>query len=47
MIPGNDDAIKGVQLILDYVRAAVSKGAVAAKPIEKSDEVKVAAKKEK
>ncbi len=47
VIPGNDDAIKGIQLILDYVRAAISKGAVSAKPIEKSDEIKVAAKKEK
>ena len=27
VIPGNDDAIKGVQLILDYVRAAIAEGA--------------------
>lgn len=27
VIPGNDDAIKGVQLILDYICSAISKGA--------------------
>ncbi|HUC96548.1 MAG TPA: 30S ribosomal protein S2 [Candidatus Saccharimonadales bacterium] len=27
VIPGNDDAIKGVQLILDYVSAAIAEGA--------------------
>jgi len=38
VIPGNDDAIKGVQLILDYVRSAISKNAVAAaKPVEKAE----------
>ena len=31
VIPGNDDAIKGVQLILDYVSAAIIKGAGSAK----------------
>jgi small subunit ribosomal protein S2 len=31
VIPGNDDAIKGVQLILDYVSAAVKEGQSAAK----------------
>jgi small subunit ribosomal protein S2 len=31
VIPGNDDAIKGVQLILDYVRAAIAEGAGAQK----------------
>ncbi len=28
VIPGNDDAIKGIQLILDYVKQAISEGAV-------------------
>ena len=31
VIPGNDDAIKGVQLILDYVSTAVKEGQSAAK----------------
>jgi len=49
VIPGNDDAIKGVQLILDYVSSAISSGAnsvkveketaVAAKPIEQVKEL--------
>lgn len=49
VIPGNDDAIKGVQLILDYVSSAISSGvnsvkveketAVAAKPIEEVKEL--------
>ncbi|MEI7918056.1 MAG: 30S ribosomal protein S2 [Candidatus Saccharibacteria bacterium] len=34
VIPGNDDAIKGVQLILDYVRAAIAEGAVSNKTVE-------------
>ncbi len=34
VIPGNDDAIKGVQLILDYVRAAIAEGAVSSKAVE-------------
>ncbi len=33
VIPGNDDAIKGVQLMLDYVREAVMEGAGSAKVI--------------
>jgi small subunit ribosomal protein S2 len=33
VIPGNDDAIKGVQLILDYVSAAVKEGLGAAKAV--------------
>jgi small subunit ribosomal protein S2 len=37
VIPGNDDAIKGVKLLLDYVRQAVSDGAGSAKVIEKTD----------
>ena len=32
--PGNDDAIKGVQLILDYVRAAIAEGATSNKTVE-------------
>ncbi len=35
VIPGNDDAIKGVQLLLDYFVAAVAEGAGAAKKEEK------------
>lgn len=31
VIPGNDDAIKGVQLILDYIGAAIKEGLGAAK----------------
>ena len=37
VIPGNDDAIKGVQLILDYVRAAIAEGATSNKPVEKAE----------
>jgi small subunit ribosomal protein S2 len=38
IIPGNDDAIKGVQLILDYVRQAISEGAVSQKTVEEKIE---------
>ena len=34
VIPGNDDAIKGIQLLLDYVAAAVREGAGAVKTVE-------------
>ena len=34
VIPGNDDAIKGVSLILDYVKAAIVEGQGAAKVTE-------------
>ena len=34
VIPGNDDAIKGVQLILDYVRVAIAEGATSNKTVE-------------
>lgn len=37
IIPGNDDAIKGVQLLLGYVSSAVSEGMGSAKVIEKTD----------
>jgi len=37
VIPGNDDAIKGVQLLLDYVSQAIAEGSGAAKTIEKTD----------
>lgn len=37
VIPGNDDAIKGVQLLLDYVRQAIAEGSGVAKTIEKTD----------
>jgi small subunit ribosomal protein S2 len=33
VIPGNDDAIKGVQLILDYAAAAVKEGQASAKTV--------------
>ncbi|MFZ2125586.1 MAG: 30S ribosomal protein S2, partial [Candidatus Saccharimonadales bacterium] len=36
VIPGNDDAIKGVQLILDYVCAAIREGGVSEKTVEKA-----------
>lgn len=34
VIPGNDDAIKGVQLLLDYVSAAISEGAGTKKVVD-------------
>jgi small subunit ribosomal protein S2 len=34
VIPGNDDAIKGVQLILNYIGSAVSEGMGAVKAVE-------------
>lgn len=37
VIPGNDDAIKGVQLLLDYVSAAISEGAGTVKKIESKE----------
>lgn len=37
VIPGNDDAIKGVQLLLDYVRAAIAEGAISTKTVEKAE----------
>jgi small subunit ribosomal protein S2 len=37
VIPGNDDAIKGLQLLLDYFVAAVSEGAGAQKPADKEE----------
>ena len=37
VIPGNDDAIKGVKLLLDYVKEAVAEGAGSIKAIEKTD----------
>jgi small subunit ribosomal protein S2 len=47
VIPGNDDAIKGVQLLLDYARAAITEGATSKKTVEKIDIAKTADKKEK
>jgi small subunit ribosomal protein S2 len=41
VIPGNDDAIKGVQLLLDYISQAVSDGMGSAKVIEKMDKTDV------
>jgi small subunit ribosomal protein S2 len=35
VIPGNDDAIKGVDLLLDYVGQAITEGQSQAKPVEK------------
>ena len=40
VIPGNDDAIKGVQLILDYAKSAISEGVGAAKAVVKKTDVK-------
>lgn len=40
VIPGNDDAIKGVQLILDYVSAAISEGKGASKVVKESETIK-------
>lgn len=37
VIPGNDDAIKGVQLLLDYASQAIAEGAGTIKAIEKTD----------
>lgn len=37
VIPGNDDAIKGVQLLLDYFVAAVAEGAGSQKPVDAKD----------
>lgn len=38
VIPGNDDAIKGVKLLLDYVSAAISEGAGLNKKVESKEE---------
>ena len=45
VIPGNDDAIKGLGLLLDYFAQAIAEGAVAAKPADKPVK-KVEVKKE-
>lgn len=37
IVPGNDDAIKGLQLLLDYFAAAVSEGAGTQKPADKEE----------
>lgn len=37
VIPGNDDAIKGIQLLLGYVRDAISISSVTSKPEEKAE----------
>ncbi len=37
VIPGNDDAIKGLQLLLDYFTEAVQEGAGAQKPTDKEE----------
>jgi small subunit ribosomal protein S2 len=37
VIPANDDAIKGLQLLLDYFTAAVQEGAGAQKPADKEE----------
>ena len=39
VIPGNDDAIKGVKLILDYVAAAITEGRNESKVTEKVEKV--------
>jgi small subunit ribosomal protein S2 len=38
VIPGNDDAIKGLQLLLDYFTAAVAEGAGAVKTVDTKEE---------
>lgn len=38
IIPGNDDAIKGLQLLLDYFTAAVAEGAGSQKAADKTEE---------
>ena len=40
VIPGNDDAIKGIELIVKYVSSAVKEGAGIVKPADKVEEVK-------
>lgn len=40
VIPGNDDAIKGVQLILDYVSAAISEGRGVSKVVKETAPIK-------
>jgi len=37
VIPGNDDAIKGIQILLDYVRAAIAEGVTSTKTVEKAE----------
>ena len=38
VIPGNDDAIKGIQLLLDYVASAIAEGAGSNKPVDSKEE---------
>jgi small subunit ribosomal protein S2 len=38
VVPGNDDAIKGIQLLLDYFAAAVAEGAGTVKKSDKTEE---------
>lgn len=38
VIPGNDDAIKGIELILNYISAAVKEGLGSNKPVDKKVE---------
>jgi len=47
VIPGNDDAIKGVQLLLDYVSSAILEGAGSKKTIDEIEVVKETAIEEK
>jgi len=47
VIPGNDDAIKGIQLILGYVSSAISSGKASVKTVSGPKTIKIsAAKKE-
>ncbi len=46
VIPGNDDAIKGIQLLLDYVSAAISEGVGSKKVADKVDATKETGTKE-
>jgi small subunit ribosomal protein S2 len=47
VIPGNDDAIKGVQLLLDYVSSAITEGSGSKKAIDKVEAAKEVIEKEK
>lgn len=41
VIPGNDDAIKGIQLIVDYVCSAIKEGSGVNKSVDNVEKVKV------
>ncbi|MEP6710600.1 MAG: 30S ribosomal protein S2 [Candidatus Saccharibacteria bacterium] len=47
VIPGNDDAIKGISLLLDYFTAAVAEGAGSVKAVDTAAAAKEESKEEK